>query len=99
MSLRCTQLSRPLKTNESAAERKVVELNKALKSKDEKIKGYRNMVVKLKEEFIKLEEDKAIEALRDKNKEKEREKERSLYNTDYITIPISLMTDLCVICV
>ena len=76
----CTQLSRPLKTNESAAERKVVELTKTIKGKEEKIKGYRNMVVKLKEEFIKLEEERAVNALRDKSKDKDRDRDR--YHVD-----------------
>ena len=38
----------------------VGKLRRALKTKDEKLKGYREIIVKLKEEFIKSEEEKAI---------------------------------------
>jgi len=39
---------------------RIIKLQRALKTKDEKLKGYREIIVKLKEEFIKSEEEKAI---------------------------------------
>ena len=41
-------------------EKKLSELRAAVKSKDEKVKSYRSIIIKLKEEFIKLEEDRAM---------------------------------------
>ena len=41
-------------------EKKLSELRSAVKSKDEKVKSYRSIIIKLKEEFIKLEEDRAM---------------------------------------
>jgi hypothetical protein len=39
---------------------KVSELNKAIKARDEKLKTYRAIILRLKEEFLKSEEDRAI---------------------------------------
>ena len=44
----------------AAEEKKIMELTKALRGKDEKIKGYRDIIIRLKEEFIKAEEEKAL---------------------------------------
>lgn len=44
-------------------DKRVVELQKAVKAKDEKVRGYREIIVRLKEEFIKAEEEKAIAAV------------------------------------
>jgi hypothetical protein len=41
-------------------EKKARDLMKVIKTKDDKIKGYREIIIKLKEEFIKSEEEKAI---------------------------------------
>lgn len=48
---------RPMSTADGA---KINELNKALKAKDEKLKSYRTIILRLKDEFIKAEEDKAV---------------------------------------
>ena len=45
----------------AAEEKKIMELTKGLKGKDEKIKGYRDIIIRLKEEFIKAEEEKALQ--------------------------------------
>jgi hypothetical protein len=47
---------------------KILDLQKTVKAKNEKIKGYRDIIVRLKEEFIKLEEDKAVSAIVQKDK-------------------------------
>jgi hypothetical protein len=52
----------------SAQDAKILDLQKTVKGKNEKIKGYREIIVRLKEEFIKLEEDKAVAAITQKDK-------------------------------
>ena len=47
---------------------KIIELQKNIKGKNEKIKGYRDIIIRLKEEFIKLEEDRAVSAAALKDK-------------------------------
>ena len=42
-----------------ALEKAVVDLQKALRVRDEKIKGYREIIIKLKDQFVKSEEDHA----------------------------------------
>ena len=68
---------------------KVLELQKLVKGKNEKIKGYRDIIVRLKEEFIKVEEERAVAAVlvkdsavkskskssRDKDRDKSRDDE------------------------
>ena len=49
-------------------EAKINDLQKSIKGKNEKIKGYRDVIIRLKEEFIKLEEDKAVAAAAIKDK-------------------------------
>jgi chromosome segregation ATPase len=44
-------------------EKKYASLQKAIQSKDEKIKSYRDMIVRLKDEFVKSEEEKAVAML------------------------------------
>eukprot|EP00605_Chrysophyceae_sp_TOSAG23-4_P001830 GSChrysophyteH1.ASY1.ANO1.2020.1 assembled CDS len=44
-------------------ERKINDLKSKLKAKDEKLKGYYDIIVRLKEEFIKAEEQQALAAL------------------------------------
>lgn len=41
-------------------ERRIVELTKSVKAKEDKIKGYREIIVRLKDEFIKSEEERAL---------------------------------------
>lgn len=41
-------------------EKKIVDLQKAIKMKDDKVRGYREIIIKLKEEFVKSEEEKAL---------------------------------------
>lgn len=48
---------------------KVKDLEKLLRSKDEKVREYRDIIVKLKEEFIKAEEAKAVAEVRMKARE------------------------------
>lgn len=57
-------------------ELKLKELSRLIKSKDDKIKGYRDIIVRLKEEFIKSEEEKALVVLSSKRKE------RGIYQND-----------------
>ena len=51
-------------------------LQKNIKSKNDKIKGYRDIIIRLKEEFIKLEEDTAVAAASMKDKMSVKNKER-----------------------
>jgi hypothetical protein len=44
-------------------DKKISDLQKLLKGKDEKIKSYRDIIIKLKEEFVKSEEDQAVAAV------------------------------------
>jgi hypothetical protein len=44
-------------------EKKYASLQKAIQAKDEKIKSYREMIIRLKDEFVKSEEEKAIAML------------------------------------
>ena len=44
-------------------ERKILELQKVVKTKEDKIKGYREIIVRLKDEFIKAEEERALSGL------------------------------------
>jgi len=44
-------------------DKRVNDLQKALKAKDDKVRGYREIIIRLKEEFIKAEEDKAAAAV------------------------------------
>jgi hypothetical protein len=39
---------------------RVSELEKALKLKNDKVKGYREIIIRLKDEFIKAEEERAV---------------------------------------
>ena len=57
--------SRPLAVGQDT---KVSELQKIITAKNEKISGYRDIIVRLKEEFIKLEEEKAVAAVINKDK-------------------------------
>jgi hypothetical protein len=57
--------SRPLAVGQDS---KVSELQKIISAKNEKISGYRDIIVRLKEEFIKLEEEKAVAAVISKDK-------------------------------
>ena len=57
--------SRPLAVGKDT---KVSELQKIIAAKNEKISGYRDIIVRLKEEFIKLEEEKAVAAVISKDK-------------------------------
>ncbi len=43
------------------------DFDKIIKSKDEKVRGYRQIIVRLKEEFIKAEEERALEIAKIKN--------------------------------
>jgi hypothetical protein len=57
--------SRPLAVGQDT---KVSELQKIITAKNEKISGYRDIIVRLKEEFIKLEEEKAVAAVISRDK-------------------------------
>ena len=52
----------------AAQDTKSAELQKIINAKNEKISGYREIIVRLKEEFIKLEEEKAVAAVINKDK-------------------------------
>jgi centrosomal protein CEP290 len=67
---RCLQLQRPTKAAAVSTNNGLVELQKQGKAKDEKIKGYREIIIRLKDEFIKSEEDKAIVIAREREKAK-----------------------------
>ena len=56
------ETTEPPKTNRDLVEKKNVELKKAIRAKDEKIRGYREIIVRLKDEFIKAEEERALNA-------------------------------------
>ena len=64
-------------------EAKINDLQKSIKGKNEKIKGYRDVIIRLKEEFIKLEEDKAVAAaaLKDKVAKSKIDNERDNYGS------------------
>ena len=51
-------------TKQGVGAKQLNELRKLLKSKDEKIRGYRDIIVRLKEEFIKTAEERAQAAVR-----------------------------------
>lgn len=57
--------SRPVAVGQDT---KVSKLEKIITAKNEKISGYRDIIVRLKEEFIKLEEEKAVAAVISKDK-------------------------------
>jgi chromosome segregation ATPase len=44
----------------NADERRIAELTKSVKAKEDKIRGYREIIVRLKDEFIKSEEERAV---------------------------------------
>ena len=48
------------------------QLQAALKAKETKIAGYRQIIIKLKEEFIKSEQEHAVTAVKEKDKERTR---------------------------
>ena len=56
---------RPVSTKNpvNPEERKILELQKTIKTKEDKIKGYRDIIVRLKDEFIKAEEERAVTGL------------------------------------
>jgi hypothetical protein len=57
----------------SVVERRATELKKALRVKEEKIRGYREIIVRLKDEFIKAEEERAVQMLRQQQPDRDRE--------------------------
>lgn len=61
-------------------DQKTLELKRALRGKDEKIRGYREIILKLKDEFIKSEEQRALFMLKATGAEGGREKESTLVN-------------------
>ena len=62
----------PTQKEYNRLERKYKEIEKQNRSKDEKIKGYREIIVRLKEEFIKSEEEKAAWEVQNKYRQEER---------------------------
>lgn len=54
------QLQQQLQQQRATDQRRIQSLERALKAKDEKVQGYREIVVRLKEEFIKSEEENAV---------------------------------------
>ena len=67
---RLAEVSRPSKLVGDHTNDKVANLQKLVKAKEEKIRGYRAIIIRLKDEFIKSEEDKAhlVALEKDKNK-------------------------------
>jgi hypothetical protein len=69
---RCTHLSKTttnsVKLMAPENTGKLRELERIVKGKEEKIKGYREIIVRLKEEFIKSEQDKAATEMKNRNK-------------------------------
>lgn len=66
---RCNQLARSTSKGVAGTgvpdgqEEKIVKLQRTVKAKDEKIKGYREIIIRLKEEFIKSEEERAMSSV------------------------------------